>query len=218
MAQILEDGPRNAVLKFLAAETFALSQLTSSPKAASIQKVWYDVGSVTDAQIQWDTVQSFTSPALSSVVTSATGGTLAAGTYYYVVTAIFSQGESTRSNELSVVTTGTTSSNTVTWTAVSGATGYRIYRGTTPAGQDTYYAVGAVTSFVDTGAAGTAGTPPSGNTTVNSIAMTVSGREDMDFESIGGLIASVTSGTVVSQSLKIVGTGTFTIVVKLKKT
>lgn len=98
---------------------------------------------------------------LSSVTTSTVGGTLAAGTYYYVVTAIIPSGETKKSNELSVVTTGATSSNTVNWNAVPTATGYRIYRGTAAGLENTFYSVGAVTTFLDTGAAGTAGTPPS---------------------------------------------------------
>src|SRR5215469_362250 len=48
-----------------------------------------------------------------TAVTSATGGTLAAGTYHYVVTALNASGETTVSNEVAVTTTGTTSSNTV---------------------------------------------------------------------------------------------------------
>lgn len=216
MAQILEDGPKNCVLKFLGAETFALSQLSGGPKSAVVKELWYDVGAVTDAQLQWDTTISLTVPVLTSVTTSTTGGTFAAGTYFYVVTAIFPQGESTKSNELSVVTTGTTSSNTVNWGAVAGATGYRVYRGTTTGGQNTYFVVGAVTTFLDTGAAGTAGTPPTA-TVVNGIVFTLSGRDDKSFENVGGLYANITAGTITSQSLKVVGTGTFTLVVRIKK-
>jgi hypothetical protein len=102
---------------------------------------------------------------LSSVTTSAVGGTLGAGTYYYVVTAIVPSGETKKSIEMSVVTTGATSSNTINWQAVSGATSYRVYRGIGAGLENTFYTVPppvlpATPSFVDTGAAGTAGTPP----------------------------------------------------------
>lgn len=216
MAQILEDGPKNAVLKFLGAETFALSQLVGGPKSCVVKEFWYDVGAVTDAQIQWDSTVLLSFPTLTSVTTSTTGGTLAAGTYFYVVTAIFPQGESTKSNELSVVTTGTTSSNTINWTAVTGATGYRIYRGTTTGGQNVYYSVGAVTTYLDTNAASTGGSPPT-TTLVNGIVFTLSGRDDKSFENVGGLYANILNGSITSQSLKIVGTGTFTVVVRIKK-
>lgn len=105
------------------------------------------------------------SPVLNTVTTSTTGGTLAANTYYYVVTALNAAGETLKSNELSVTTTGTTSSNTISWGAVTGATSYRVYRGTSAAGENVYYAPGNVTSYVDTNAASTGGTPPVSNTT-----------------------------------------------------
>lgn len=50
----------------------------------------------------------------------------------------------------------------VSWNAVPGASGYRVYRGGAPGGEVAYFAVGAVTSFTDIGDPGTAGTPPAG--------------------------------------------------------
>lgn len=103
-------------------------------------------------------------PTLLTLVTSTSGGTLAAATYYYVITALNAAGETIKSNELSVTTTGTTSSNTLTWTAVTGATSYRVYRGTSAAGENVYYTPGNVVTYVDTGAANTGGSPPAANT------------------------------------------------------
>jgi hypothetical protein len=104
-------------------------------------------------------------PTLTSSVGAITGGTMAAGTRYYVITATNSNGESGPSNETSgIVASGTTGSVVVTWPAVSGATGYKIYRGLVSGGESVFFTVGAVTTFTDTGAAGTAGTPPIGNT------------------------------------------------------
>lgn len=98
-------------------------------------------------------------PVANTPTTSTSGGTLAAGTYYYVVSTLNAAGESARSNEVSVVTSGSTSSNTITWAAVPGATGYRIYRGTAAGGENVYYSVGVVTTYTDTNAASTGGTP-----------------------------------------------------------
>lgn len=62
-------------------------------------------------------------------------------------------------------TTGTnTNTLTVNWTAVAGATGYKIY-GRTAGGQLFIASVGAVTTYVDTGAITPAGALPARNTT-----------------------------------------------------
>jgi hypothetical protein len=103
-------------------------------------------------------------PTFSALTTSTTGGTLAAATYFYVVTALGGSGETLRSNERSVTTTGATSSNALTWGAVAGAAGYRVYRGTAAGAEGVYYAPGNVTSYTDTGAASTTGSPPAQDT------------------------------------------------------
>lgn len=93
---------------------------------------------------------------------ATTGGTLAAGTYFYKVTALNSNGETLPSSEVSVITTGTTSSVSLTWGAVTGATSYRIYRGTATNAQNVYY-TSTTASYVDINAASTAGTVPTVN-------------------------------------------------------
>lgn len=115
--------------------------------------------------LQDDTATALAAPVQSATTTSTTGGTLAAATYFYKVTATNILGETTASNEQSIVTTGTTSSNTVSWAAVPGAAGYKVYRGTATGAENVFYTVGAVVSFLDTGAANTAGSPPVTNTT-----------------------------------------------------
>lgn len=104
----------------------------------------------------------------TSLVASASnsGGTLAAGTYYYKVTTTNGGGETTTSNEASAITTGSTSSNTLTWDADSLGTGTKIYRGTTPGGENALIATlsGSAQAYTDTGATGTSATPPSTNT------------------------------------------------------
>lgn len=66
-------------------------------------------------------------PVQSASSTSTVGGTLAAGTYRFVITAVNSRGETTASNEISQVTTGATSTITINWADVSGETSYNIY-------------------------------------------------------------------------------------------
>jgi hypothetical protein len=90
---------------------------------------------------------------------ATTGGSLATGTYFYKVTALNSTGETVPSSEISVPVTGPTGRVALTWNAVSGATGYRVYRGTSAGGENVFYTSGT-NSFADTNAAGTAGSPP----------------------------------------------------------
>lgn len=104
------------------------------------------------------------------VVTSAVpvaGGALTAGTYKYYVTAINANGETTKSNEVSGTTSAGNLTLTVTWTAVTGATGYKIYR--TAAGGLTdsellLTTVGLVTTYNDTAVGSPAGAFPTTNT------------------------------------------------------
>ena len=95
---------------------------------------------------------------------SSTGGTLPAGSRYYQVTVVGPNGaESMSPGEAApTVAAGGTGSVTVTWSAVAGAQSYRpVYVGTATHQEDHYFTV-VGTSFTDTGAAGTAGSPPSG--------------------------------------------------------
>jgi hypothetical protein len=108
-------------------------------------------------------------PVQSAPSTSTSGGTLpTASTYKYYVTAINAVGETTVSNEQSIVTgAGSTNSNTINWAAVPNATGYKIYR--TAAGGATgtellLATVGAVVTYVDTGSITPSGALPATNT------------------------------------------------------
>jgi len=98
-----------------------------------------------------------------------TGGTWGAtGTRYYRITATNATGETAGSLEASFNVTDTAKKVTLTWAAVAGATGYKVYRSatsgvyTTPALRAT---LGAVTTYDDEGAAVGAGALPSANTT-----------------------------------------------------
>jgi hypothetical protein len=96
--------------------------------------------------------------------TIATGGTLS-GNYWYKIVAVDGQGNTTAAGPESAEVSVTGSNNAVSlnWTAVPGASSYRVYRGTSSGGENLYYAV-YTNSLLDIGAAGTSGTPPSTTT------------------------------------------------------
>lgn len=111
-------------------------------------------------------LEQLSPPTLVSVTPGA-GGALTAGTYRYVITAINANGETTVSNEISGTTATTNLTNTLVWNAVSGATGYRIYRTAAGGASGTelfHVAVGAVTTYDDIAV----GTPTGAFPTVNS--------------------------------------------------
>lgn len=91
-------------------------------------------------------------PANLAGVPSGAGGTLAAGTYHYVVTAQDVTGETLPSAETAeVVPGGGTGSVALTWDAVADAIGYRVYR--SPDGVVPFGLIGEVTDldYTDTG-------------------------------------------------------------------
>lgn len=109
-----------------------------------------------------DLGQLVPAPANLTVTGSTTGGTLAAGTYDWVVTSTNSNGESTQSSIVTAILTSGTSSAALTWSVAYGAQGYNVYR----VQGATTKLVGTTTStsFTDTGQAGTTATLPVTNT------------------------------------------------------
>lgn len=99
-------------------------------------------------------------PELTLGATAGTGGTFTAGATFWKITAINASGESMPSNEVTATLTAT-STQVLNWGAVTGATGYKVYRGTA-AGQENVLVttLGTVTTYTDTGTAGTASTLP----------------------------------------------------------
>lgn len=89
------------------------------------------------------------------------GGTFAAGTYFWVVTGLNAVGETTGSNE-ATATLVLNGSATLTWAALpAGTTGVKVYRGTAASGENRLVAtLGAVVTYTDTGTAGSVATPP----------------------------------------------------------
>lgn len=133
-------------------------------------------GSYAEGSI-WSTVSGTTLavPSGVSATGSGTGGTLAASTWYYVITAFNFAGQTTKSAEVSATTTGTTSSVALSWSHVAGVydlptlaqyfAGYKIYRGTASGSENVLIATVAATAttYTDTGVVGTSGSPPVSN-------------------------------------------------------
>ncbi|ONH55456.1 hypothetical protein CcI49_28445 [Frankia sp. CcI49] len=102
--------------------------------------------------------------ATPSSSTAASGGTLAAATYGYKITALSQWGEGLPSAEKTQTTTGTTSTVTVSWTAVAGAERYRVY-GRVAGGPWGHLATVTGLSWADTGSASAGAAPPTSDTT-----------------------------------------------------
>jgi hypothetical protein len=81
-----------------------------------------------------DTAGGVASPALNPPIAFG-GGNLTAGTYYYILTATTASGESTDSNEVLATLLAGNQTVSLSWGAVAGATGYKLYRATSPGGE-----------------------------------------------------------------------------------
>lgn len=114
--------------------TFLASQATLIGAGTQASSVASETGDT----ITFETTESGTTnaplgiPSSVTVTPSNTGGVLVGGTRYYHVTALNAFGETTGSSDVAGVTTGIAGQNTIAWTAVAGATSYRIYVSTTP--------------------------------------------------------------------------------------
>lgn len=103
-------------------------------------------------------------PGTPSTTASVTGGSLASGIYYYVITALDGGGgETIRSGEAAQAVFGPNASVGLTWVAIPAASSYRVYRGTSAGAESTYFSV-TNSSYTDIGTSGTAASPPSSNT------------------------------------------------------
>ena len=98
-----------------------------------------------------------TQPTAPTATPSTTGGTLLSASYYAKIVAVDAQGSLSvvGTESAAVVVTGPTGSIPWTWTAVSGASSYRIYVGTA-SNQESGYFTSSTNSFSQTvGAEGT---------------------------------------------------------------
>jgi hypothetical protein len=106
-----------------------------------------------------------TPPVLAGSATA--GGALTAGTYKYYVTAINALGETSVSNEVTVTTSAGNLTAGLTWGAVTGATGYKVYRTASGGATGTELllaTLGVVLLYNDTAVGAPAGAFPTLNT------------------------------------------------------
>jgi hypothetical protein len=97
--------------------------------------------------------------------TLAAGGTLPEPQeFFYVVTAFIGPSESVGSTEVNATTTSVDKTINLAWSAVAGATGYKVYRGTATGAENLLIATiepGSTLTYSDNGSsAGTPATPP----------------------------------------------------------
>lgn len=103
---------------------------------------------------------------------TGTGGTFAAGEYFWAVTALLANGDETLpSNEVGTTFVGSTSSVALSWNIPGGggAVAFRIYRGTSAINLSvlvTEIDSGTTNTYTDTGTAGTPASPPSVGVTI----------------------------------------------------
>lgn len=111
--------------------------------------------------------QATLNPPINIVLTpSGGGGTFAAGTFFWTVTALNSYGETTGSQE-AFATIAVNGSCGISWNAVTGASTYKVYRSTLTGGETTSPALvtsTGSTSYTDTGSVPTSGAAPTTNT------------------------------------------------------
>jgi len=104
------------------------------------------------------------SPPVATLGVASSGGAFVAGDYKWVVTATNKYGETLASNELTATLT-LNQQQPVNWAAVTGATGYNIYRTNVATGTVLLVAsVGAVTTYTDPGNVGNPGGAPGAST------------------------------------------------------
>lgn len=140
------------------------------------------------------TPDAIATPAAPTLTTSTTGGTLAAGTYTYRVSAVNAAGETLASSSTSITTTGSTSTVTVAWSApnvpsgVGPITNYRVYGRSGTLTRRVEVGSG-VLSWVDTGSAAAGAALPTANTTAPA-AGTVPGHVTTAVSGPGGVLLS----------------------------
>jgi len=112
-----------------------------------------------------DTGLSGTS-ATPPVSNTSGGGSFAASTYYWVVSAVSASGETIASNEITNTFTAVNGSIVLTWTTITAASSYHLYRGTSSGAENHVIATVAAgtTTYTDTGTTGTSLSPLTSST------------------------------------------------------
>lgn len=160
----------------------------------------YTVPALTSAKIAQGSICNASglipAPTLTLGTTSSTGGTFAAGTYYWKITGRSASGETLPSNEVTATLTGSTSSQPLSWPAGPGAASYNIYRGTSPGNENVLVANVTTLSYTDTGSAGTSSALP----TVSGYALPVTVY--LSLVQSGGTIGDGTHRVIHAQTIQ----------------
>jgi len=139
--------------------------LTATPGGNSVALVWNAASGAANYNVKRSAVTGGPYATIATVsVTNYTDTGVACSTYYYVVSATNSVGESTNSTEAAATLgppatpTGLTAtpggaSVVLNWTAASGAANYNVKRSTMSGGSYTTIATSATTNYTDTGLA-----------------------------------------------------------------
>jgi hypothetical protein len=155
-ADMIADGWAGTEPEYLAAQVF----FSQSPRPSKVAIGRQDINALANPA------------AAPTMTTSAIGGALAAATYYVRYTLISAQGETLVSPEASIITTGATSSITVTIPALpAGATLAGIYIGTA-AGTGTKQGTTNLTTYTQSGALVAGAAAPGANTATAETAVT----------------------------------------------
>jgi len=96
------------------------------------------------------TVGALPVPSITSATGSTGTGSIPAGTYYYVLTAVNNQGETVASAATSGTTLGSTGNIAVVWNQVQGATSYKLYRNTSSSFPSGNFLVANITASATT--------------------------------------------------------------------
>ncbi|MGO4384604.1 phage major capsid protein [Specibacter sp. RAF43] len=139
--------------------------------------------------------------------TAASGGSFNAGTYYWKLTATNTAGETVGSNELTATLTAN-QQQPINWTSITGANGYRLYRGTTAGAESVLVAVitgGATVTYTDKGSIGTNATVPTIDRTAGAATINAGGQyPEMSLTTVATILSAKKIGvftTVVDELL-----------------
>jgi len=120
---------------------------------------------------------AFSTKAAPSLSTASSGSLILNHTYYYMVTAMTNCCEIPGTEASKKITSSSNKKINVSWTAYSGATGYRVYRATSSGAYSGYFSVAAGTTSLnddgvtwsDGGTPPNTGSPPAATVSLNGI-------------------------------------------------
>ncbi len=149
--------------------------VTPGATIRSLEKERLD--SIFPGWMQFTATAPLSLPAAPTGTAAITGGSMADGTYYYIVTALNALGETVKGAESAAKTiSGGTGHGSVplTWATVAGATSYRVYRTTTPGVySNVNFIASSTNSATDSSMSVNTGTPPTGSSSLTGVSFIV---------------------------------------------